>query len=559
MPSLARYPSGVFIKRNHSCRGPKQYRSILLVEGVRVPVPRSPGRPPRDFRPKTKVVHRTLANLSHLPEPLVALIERYCKAEREGQPVDGLVGEGEPIVGPAYGPLAALLVLARELGIEKALGSSRIGRLALFLVLARVAHQRSRLSAVRWAEAQAVSAVLGLRTFDEDDLYAALEWLHENQERIEKELAPAPAPNALFLYDVTSSYLEGQKNELAASGYNRDGKRFKKQIVAGLLTDAVGEPVSIQLYEGNTADPDTVADQVRKLVTQFGANEAVLVGDRGMIKTKGKELLSAHGFRYVTSMTDPQIRKALSTGTLQMDLFDERITEVTGENGTRLVLRRNPAMTDRTRTRRADQLRRVQEKVEARNKEVAESKRADPAVSLRQAEKWLTNYKLTRFVSAELTDRIVHLIEDPAERAEVEKLDGCYVVVTNVPGHVASAEQIWGRYGGLQQVERDIRRMKTTLLEFRPIFLRKATRTRGHALATMLALKVARALERRVAPLGLTCEDALDRLGAVHLTSLADPKLGLWRLQRQWFGPEAAVLAVLPPLPAPIALSLNRA
>jgi hypothetical protein len=547
----------MFVKRNHSCRGDKQYTSVLLVQGVRVPVARGPGRPPKHACARSKVVHRTLANLSQVPEPLVALIEHYCKLEREGRPVDGLVGDVEPIVGPAYGPLSALLVLARELGIERALGTDRKGRLALFLVLARVAHQGSRLSAVRWAETQAVGAALGLGAFDEDDLYGALDWLHEQQERIEDALAPAPAPGALFLYDVTSSYLEGQKNELAAVGYNRDGKKYKKQIVAGLLTDAEGEPVSVQVYEGNTSDPDTVADQVKKLVERFGATEAVLVGDRGMIKAKGRELLSEHGFRYVTSLTDPEIRKALSAGTLQMDLFDERVTEVVAEDGRRYVLRRNLAMTERTRSRRVDQLRRVQQKVDRRNDEVARSQRADPAVSLREAQKWLKTYRLARFVSAELRGRAVDLVVDSAAREEMEKLDGCYVVVTDVPTAIASSEQIWDRYGGLQKVERDFRVMKTTLLELRPLYLRKATRTRAHALVTMLALKIARALERRVQPLGLTCEDALDRLAAVRLISLADPELGLWRLPSRWVGPEAEVLATLPPLLPPLVLSLR--
>ena len=290
---------------------------------------------------------------------------------------------------------------------------------------------------------------------------------------------------------------------------------------------------------------------------QFGATEAVLVGDRGMIKTKGRELLSKHGFRYVTSLTDPEIRKALNTGKLQMELFDEHVTEVVAEDDRRYVLRRNPAMTDRTRSRREDQLRRVQQKVDARNEDVAKSRRADPAVSLREANKWLKAYGLARFVCAELHDRLVRLVMDPTARQEVEKLDGCYVVVTDVPSPIASAEQIWDRYGGLQQVERDFRTMKTTLLELRPLYLRKATRTRAHALVTMLALKITRALERRVRSLGLTCEDALERLAAVRLVSLADPKLGLWRLPRKWVGPEAAVLAVLPPLPAPRALSLQ--
>ncbi|MFH1809581.1 MAG: IS1634 family transposase [Pseudomonadota bacterium] len=547
----------MFIKRNKSHRGDSIYTSVLLVQGERVPAPRDPGRPRKGEAPTTKVVHHTLANLSKLPEVLVALIERFCKAERTGQPLDQFVPATEPVVGPAFGPLAALFMLARQLGIDQAMGPGRKASLALFLVLARVAHQGSRLSAVRWAKDHAVHEVLGLEPFDEDDLYEALDWLAANQERIEQELAPHPEPGAVFLYDVTSSYLEGQKNELAAPGYNRDGKRYKKQIVAGLLTDVHGEPVAIRVYEGNTSDPDTVEDQVRKLADQLGAREVVLVGDRGMIKAKGRELLAKEGFRYITSLTDPEIRKALATGTLQLGLFDERVTEVS-DTDRRYILRRNPAMTKRTRSRRADQLARVQAKVDARNAKVAASTRADPQVSLRDADKWLATYKLNVYVTAELHHRAVRLVVDEDARTQRECLDGCYVVVTDLPASAADAQTVWDRYGDLQRVERDFRTMKTTLLELRPIFLRKANRTRAHAFVTMLALKLSRELERRVAPLGLTCEDALDRLTGVRLVTLADPALGLWRLPTRWSATQQEVLEVLPRLPPP-RLSLRPA
>ena len=224
----------MFIKRNRTRHGEKEYESILLVQGERVPAPRPPGRPVKGEKLKTVVVHRTLANLSKLPEGLVALIARFCEAERSGKPLDTLVGDGEVSVGPVYGQLAGLVSLARELGIEAALGSSREAKLALFLVLARVAHRGSRLSAVRWAEDHAVAAALGLEGFDEDDLYGALDWLEGQQTRVEGELAAGREIGTIFLYDVSSSYLEGQKNELAAPGYNRDGKRYKKQIVLGL-------------------------------------------------------------------------------------------------------------------------------------------------------------------------------------------------------------------------------------------------------------------------------------------------------------------------------------
>lgn len=542
----------MFIKRNSSKRGDKLYSSILLVQGERVPQPRPPGRPRQGESRKTKVIHRTLANLSKLPEKLVGLIESYCEAERRGETLEVSPSEVEPVVGRAYGPMAALLALARELGMERVLGTSRLASLALFLVLARVLHQGSRLSAVRWAQTQAVAETLGLGEFDEDDLYEALDWLAAEQPRIEKELAGQHSPGAIFLYDVTSSYLEGQKNELAAAGYNRDGKRYKKQIVVGLLTDGGGTPVSVQVYEGNRADPTTVADQVHKLAKDFAATEVVFVGDRGMLKTQGRQLLSEQGFRFVTALSDPQVRKLLSEGTLQMELFTEQVSEVTSPEGLRYILRRNPATLERHRARRADQLAKVQSKVEARNAWLEKHPRAKAEVSLQKAEAWLRTYKLHAYVTTRLEERRVVLEVSEECQREVELLDGCYVVISDVPGEKASAQQVWERYGDLQQVERDFRDMKTGLLEIRPLFLRKANRTRGHALVSMLALKLVRELRRRVQPLGLTVRDAVDRLEAVRLVSLAEPKLGLWRLPTRWDKPQQEVLKVLPPLPAPV-------
>ena len=541
----------MFIKRNRTHHGDKEYESILLVQGERVPGPRPPGRPAKDEKRKTVVVHHTLANLSKLPEGLIATIARYCEAERAGKPLDALAGDGEISIGPVFGQLGALLALARELGLEAALGSSREAKLALFLVLARVAHRGSRLSAVRWAEDHAVAAALGLEGFDEDDLYGALDWLDGQQARVEAALAKGRALGTVFLYDVSSSYLEGQKNELAASGYNRDGKRYKKQIVLGLLTDATGEPLSVQVYEGNTSDPTTVADQIQKLAERFEAKDVVLVGDRGMIRGPGKELLAARGFHYISSLTDPEIRALLAKGTLQANLFDEAVTEVESE-GVRYILRRNAAMMDRTRSRRADQLRKVQSKVDARNALVTASERASSDVSLQRARGWLATYKLDRFVIPALDGRQVVLEIDAPAKATVEQLDGCYVVVSDAPRTCADAHMLWDRYGDLQKVERDFRLLKTGALEIRPLFLRKAGRTRAHAFVAMLALRLVRALERRVAPLDLTVQDALDRLAGVRLVSMADPALGLWRLPARFHEPVQKILHVLPALPVPM-------
>ena len=547
----------MFIKRNRTRHGEKEYHSVLLVQGKRVPATRKTGRPRKGEVQGTMVVHETLANLSKLSEPLIAMIDRFCKAERDGRPVDGPVGDGSVAIGPVYGPLAILRKLAQEAGIERALGASRQGQLALFLVLARLIHQGSRLSAVRWAEDQAVAEALGIEAFDENDLYRALDWLEKRQVEVEQALTPSGQVGTVFLYDVSSSYFEGQKNELAAAGYNRDGKKFKKQIVYGLLTDAQGEPVSVQVYNGNTADPTTVADQAAKLRDRFHAQEIVLVGDRGMLRGPACELLGDHVFRYITSLTDAEVRGLLAAGTLQIGLFDEQVAEVVAEDGRRYVLRRNPKMTDRIRSKRTDQLAKVQAKVDRRNAYMDEKPAARIATSEKYAAGWLKSYKLEKRVSVRADGRHVRLETDPAAWDAGDELDGCYVVLSDVPAASASAQTLWDRYGDLQKVERDFRTLKTGLLQIRPIFLRKAVRTRAHALVAMLALKLARAVERRVAPLGLTVVDVLDRLAAVRLVSLADPALGLWRLPDRYHEPVQRVLNVMPALPAPM-LSRHR-
>lgn len=547
----------MFIKRNCSRQGGKTYHSVLLVEGVREPVIRPRGRPPKNASVKTRVVHYTLANLSRLPEPLVALIEEYCRGklppgppQQTGLPGDK-AGEAPKVqMGPCYGLLAGLHALAGEVGLIAALGSDRFAKLALFLIYARVARQGSRLAAVRWTEDHAVAEVLGLEKFDEDDLYAALNWLQIHQERIERALAPKIEPGAVFLYDVTSSYFEGQCNELAEYGYNRDGKRFKKQVVAGLLTEANGEPLSIQLYRGNTSDPKTFVPTVEKLRLRFGAKDIVLVGDRGMIKQLGKDALGAAGFRYVTALTDPQIRKLLGKKVLTPELFDEEPLAIEYE-GRRLILRCNPATRDRERQRRLDQCRRIEQKLAAGNARLMEKPRAKVETLRKKAQGWLEHYGFAQWLQLQVTERVVGLLKDPAVEEQLALLDGCYVLETDLPAAAADAQTVHARYMNLTDIERDFRTMKTGQLELRPIFVRKAEHTEGHALVTMLALKLVRELDRRVAPLGLTVTDAIARLNGVRLVGLGEPTLALWRLPDTYVAAQQEILAVLPTLPAP--------
>jgi len=473
------------------------------------------------FREGHKVKTRTLANLTHWPSERVHALGRCLKGE-----FDGLPEASAPVSARIFGVLFGLKAVAERLGIVRALGKGRLAKLALFLVLARVAHQGSRLSAVRWAEEQAVAEVLGLSTFDEEDLYEALDWLAEQQIAIEKKLyrtyvQRVGQPPVLVLYDVTSSYFEGEHNELAEYGYHRDGKKGKKQIVIGLLTAADGEPLAVKVFPGNTTDCTTVAEQIETVKQTFGIEEVVFVGDRGMIKAKGKKALSARDLKYITALTDPQIRKLLKQQVFQCDLFDEIAQEVE-HNTLRLVLRRNDAVRQKQAKRRQDRLAQLKRRVAERNALVAGSKRAQPQVGLRTLSGWAKRHKLSAFVTLSLEGRELQLHIDEDQQAEAALLDGCYMLETDVAQDKMDAPTVDERYRDLQKVERDFRTMKTSLLEVRPIFVRKKSRTYGHVVVALLALKLARELDRGLkAAFGTTAEGdgALTVQDALHALS----------------------------------------
>lgn len=491
------------------------------------------------FRLGGKVRNRTLANLSHWHPARIEALRRALRGD-----FDHLAAE--PASGLVFGLLFALKQLADSVGLTAALGKARLGKLALFLVLARVAHQGSRLSAVRWARDHAVAEILGLRGFDEDDLYAALDDLCARQERIEQALyrhylKRRGAPPTLFLYDVTSSYLEGEHNELAEFGYNRDGKRGKLQIVIGLLADREGEPLAARVFAGNTADPTTVAAQIRIVKEQFGVEELVFVGDRGMVKSKGKQALEQAGLRYISALTDPQIRRLLSAGTLQLGMFDEQVCEVEAA-GVRYLLRKNEAEAAREQHRLEDKLAKLSRKVEQRNEQVRRSPRCRPEAGPRNLRPWMTRHKLTGLAELRLEGRTMVLKLDQTAIERAMELAGCYVVVSDVPREQLSGQEVHDSYVSLQKVERDFRQMKTGLLEVRPVFVRKESRTRGHVFCCLLALKLSREIERRLKatfgttdenPHGVTLTDALAALSRLCLLEYrVDEQTTVQRLPR---------------------------
>ena len=468
------------------------------------------------YREKGKVRHRTLANLSHCSEQEIQAIKLALKHKHNLQDLGNIDEHVDIHQGVCIGAVWTLWQISQRLGLVKALGSSQEGKRALWQVFARVMEQGSRLSAVRLVNSHAACDVLGLDAFNEDDLYVNLDWLADKQEQIENRLFAlrygSDKPD-LYLYDVTSSYLEGICNELAAFGYCRDGKSGKMQVVYGLLCDLQGQPVSIQAFSGNTIDTKTFGAQVHKVAQRFGGGAVTFVGDRGMIKGPQIEQLQGekdHEFHYITAITKSQIETLRKKGVIQMDLFDETVAEVV-EGQVRYVLRRNPVRAEQVAAKREAKLASVQELVKEKNTYLAEHPRASVAVAQREIETKWTKLRLPA-VEVKIDNRTISICPQEDAWKEAAKLDGCYCLKTDVSAQRASKQIIHDRYKDLSKVEWAFRTSKTVLLEARPLFVRLAKRTRGHLLVVMLAYLIVQELSKCWRDLDLTVEEGLTEL-----------------------------------------------
>ena len=479
------------------------------------------------FRKEGKVCHRTLANLTHCSDQEIQAIKLALKHKANLQQLGNINQDIEVQQGLAVGAVWTLWQVAQRIGLVKALGSSEHGKQALWQVFARVMEQGSRLSAVRLANAHAACDVLELEAFNEDDLYQNLDWLAEQQVRIEDNLfrqrySEDDIPE-LYLYDVTSSYLEGVCNALAAFGYCRDGKPGKRQIVYGLLCDPQGVPVSIEAFCGNTIDTKTFGSQVHKVADRFGGKGVTLVGDRGMIKGPQIKQLQAQedlDLHYITAITKPQIESLLKQGLIQMDLFDETVAEVVDDDtDIRYVLRRNPHRAAEIAETRNSKLTKLQQLIAEQNTYLEEHPRADVKVARRKIE---ARHKKLRLPAIEVNvkGRTIAISKQDDVWQEAIKLDGCYCVKTDLSKQQASKETVHDRYKDLSQVEWAFRTSKTTLLEARPVYVCLASRTRGHLLVVMLAYLLVQELSRCWRDLDLTVEEGLDELKSLCTTQV---------------------------------------
>ena len=463
------------------------------------------------YREGGKVKTRTLANLTDWPEAKVEALRRALKGEV------ALPGKGEAQIERAlpHGHVAAVLGMARKLKLDKLLAREpeRLAKLALAMIVARVIEPAAKLATARQLSegtaAHSLGAVLELGAVDEDELYAALDLLGEAQPRIEAALAKRHLRDGcLVLYDLTSSYLEGRKCELGRYGYSRDGKKDKLQIVFGLLCAADGCAIAVEVFEGNTGDPSTLAAQVARLKEKFGLSRVLLAGDRGMVtEARIKEDLTPAGLDWLTALRAPAIQElAADDGPLQLSLFDERdMAEITAPDypGERLIVCRNKALAQERGRKREEllaatgkELAKIAASVErARNPLAGADKIGLKAGAV------LGKRKMAKHFELSITDTSFSYSRNEASIQKEAALDGFYVPRTSVPAETLNAPAVVLAYKCLSQVERAFRSLKTQDLEVRPIHHRLAGRVRAHVFLCMLAYYVSWHMHQALAPM----------------------------------------------------------
>ena len=472
------------------------------------------------FRAQGKVKNRTLANLSAWSSDRVEALRQGLRG-RLGPPAPR-AGAGLEIVRSwPHGHVAAVLGSVRRLDLERLLAptASTPRALVVAMLVQRLLAPGSKLATARSlaekTRTSTLSAALRLPVVDEDDLYTALDWLLSRQGAIEQALARRHLQaGQLVLYDVTSTYFEGRRCPLAKRGHSRDGKRDKLQIVFGVLTNAAGCAVAVEVFDGNTGDPKTVTAALTKVRQRFGLDRLILVGDRGMLTAARirEELAGVEGLEWITALRAPAIQALVHSGALQLSLFDQQdLAEITHPDypGERLIVCKNPLLA-------ADRARKRQELLAATERDLAviatATQRAKrplrgPAPIGLRVGKVLGRYKVGKHFTIEITARAFGYQRDEAAIAAEAALDGLYVIRTNVPAGRLLAPETVRSYKRLAEVERAFRSLKTVDLHVRPIHHRTADRVRAHVFLCLLAYYVEWHMRQALKPLLFDDED----------------------------------------------------
>jgi hypothetical protein len=461
------------------------------------------------YRQDGKVRKRTLCNLSDWPAAHVEGLRGVLKggivipAERDAFTVTRSL---------PHGHVAAALGTARGIGLDRVLGpdGNRCRDLLLALLVGRILEPASKLAAARALSpataASSLGEVLDLGEVDEDELYTALDWLLERQPAIETALAKRHLTNGtLVLYDVSSSYMEGRCCPLAKRGYSRDGRKGTLQITYGLLCASDGCPVAIEVFDGNTADPITLASQVEKLKQRFRLDHVVLVGDRGMItQARITEDIKAAGLDWITALRAPAIRTLLETGALQLSLFDQRdMASITTPEfpGERLVVCRNPDLAAERARKRADLLAATER--DLARIQAAVTRRRDPLRGTAEIAlavgAVINKHKMAKHFDLDIADAAFGFARKTLEIAAEAATDGVYVVRTSLPAETLDDAAAVRSYKSLALVERAFRCIKTVDLQVRPVRHWLADRVRAHVFLCMLAYHLEWHMRQRLA------------------------------------------------------------
>jgi hypothetical protein len=467
------------------------------------------------YREGGKVKNRTVANLSSWPEAKVEALSRALK----GLPPAGLQGMVEVARSLPHGHVAAVLGTIRDLGLEELIDPepSRQRDLVTAMTVAQVIAPGSKLAIARGLReetaASSLGQVLGVAGCDEDDLYAAMDWLAARQEKIEDALAARHlAGGTLVLYDVSSAAFEGRTCPLGAIGHPKDGVRGRLQIVYGLLTSKDGVPVAIEVFEGNTGDPKTVASQVAKVKDRFGITRVVLVGDRGMLTAaRLREDIRPADLDWITALRAPQVKSLVRDGALQLSLFDQAdLAEISSPDypGERLVACKNPFL-EAERARKRESLLQATEADLAKIAAAAERERrplrGTDKIALR-ADRVLRRRKVARHFTIQITDTSFSYHRDQDSITAEAALDGIYVLRTSVDASGLGSGEVVSSYKALAQVERAFRAFSTDL-DIRPIRHRTEERVRAHVFLRMLSYYITWHMHVRLAPLLFTDDD----------------------------------------------------
>jgi len=447
----------------------------------------------RSYREAGAVKNETLGNLSHLPDALIEIIRRSL----QGETYVPVAQAFEISRSRAHGHVQAVALAMQRLGLASLVASKacRERDLVLAMVASRIIEPATKLATTRLWHTTTLAEEFGVADADENDLYAAMDWLLARQDAIQTKLATRHLrQGGLVLYDLSSSYFEGNTCPLAKLGYNRDGKKGLLQVNYGLLTDARGCPVAVSVHEGNTADSRTFMPAVQKLRADFGIKQMVMIGDRGMVSRKAiDEMRQTDGIGWITALKSVSIRALVEQGQLQMDLFDERnLLELSSPDypGERLVACRNEALAKLRAHKREALLSATERNLEKIKARVAAGKlKGQDLIGVRVG-KIINQHKVAKHFELNIADMALSWTRRQDSIASEAALDGLYIVRTSVPAAQMDAPECVRNYKALANVERAFRSIKTIDLKVRPIHHRSADRVRAHIFLCTLAYYV---------------------------------------------------------------------